>query len=698
MHKSLHHAAFLAGLAALAWVGAGYVATNPLALAVVVAVGAFYLMGALELQRFRADTAGLARALEDLADPLPSFGDWLRRLPPGLQNAVRLRVEGERAGLPGPTLAPYLTALLVLLGMLGTFLGMVATLNGTGMALGSATDLPAVRAALAAPVQGLGLAFGTSVAGIAASAMLGLMAALCRRERLLVVHTLDTRIATTLRVFSPAHRRDESFALLQQHAQLMPQLVERMQAMSATLERQGLSMNERLLASQEDFQRKAEAAYGELAASVDRSLRTSLAESARVAGATIQPVVEATMAGIARETASLQQVLAQSAERQLDGLSTRFEASATAAARLWKSALVDHQRTSEALSRDLRGSLDRFAETFDRRTAALLGDVSARLERTAARVSEAWRQALADQQRAGEALSRDTHQALTSAAATFERHAAALLQTVRQAHADLHTESASRDKERLAAWSDALATMAGALKQEWQLAGERILENQQQVCTTLARTAGDITAQSEAHARHTIAESARLVQAASEAPRAAAELIAGLRQQLSESSARDHAMLEERTRLMQTLGTLLDAVNHSSVEQRAAIEALVASSADMLQRAGDRFSERAEGEAGKMAAVAAQLTVSAVEMASLGEAFGFAVQLFSASNDKLAEHLQRVEAALSRSTARSDEQLAYYVAQAREVIDLSLLSQKQIVEDLQQLAGRQALAASEVAG
>jgi hypothetical protein len=40
--------------------------------------------------------------------------------------------------------------------------------------------------------------------------------------------------------------------------------------------------------------------------------------------------------------------------------------------------------------------------------------------------------------------------------------------------------------------------------------------------------------------------------------------------------------------------------------------------------------------------------------------------------------------------ARSDEQLAYYVAQAREVIDLSILSQKQIIEDLQRLAGRQA--------
>ena len=54
-----------------------------------------------------------------------------------------------------------------------------------------------------------------------------------------------------------------------------------------------------------------------------------------------------------------------------------------------------------------------------------------------------------------------------------------------------------------------------------------------------------------------------------------------------------------------------------------------------------------------------------------------------------------MEAALSQSLARSDEQLAYYVAQAREVIDLSLLSQKQIVEDLQQLARRKLPAGSE---
>ena len=58
------------------------------------------------------------------------------QLHPSLRNAVRLRIEGERVGLPGPALTPYLAGLLVLLGMLGTFLGMVVTLNGTGIGAG----------------------------------------------------------------------------------------------------------------------------------------------------------------------------------------------------------------------------------------------------------------------------------------------------------------------------------------------------------------------------------------------------------------------------------------------------------------------------------------------------------------------------------------------------------------------------------
>ena len=56
---------------------------------------------------------------------------------------------------------------------------------------------------------------------------------------------------------------------------------------------------------------------------------------------------------------------------------------------------------------------------------------------------------------------------------------------------------------------------------------------------------------------------------------------------------------------------------------------------------------------------------------------------FSASNEKLADGLLRIEGAIQQSLARSDEQLAYYVAQAREVIDLCLGSQKQVLDALQ---------------
>ena len=154
----------------------------------------------------------------------------------------------------------------------------------------------------------------------------------------------------------------------------------------------------------------------------------------------------------------------------------------------------------------------------------------------------------------------------------------------------------------------------------------------------LFRSAQDITSQTQAHASDTIAEIGRLVQAASEAPRAAAEVIGELRQKLSDSMVRDNEMLEERNRLLETLGTLLDAVNHTAAEQRTAVDSLVASSADMLDRVGAQFTDKVEAETGKLTDVAALVTSSAVEVASLGESFGVAVQSFGESNDKLMAH------------------------------------------------------------
>ena len=580
MNRPWRGAAFALGLAAVLWVAYGYIGASPLALTMTLLIAAVYAAGGLELWRFQQASARLSAALAALPDELPRLADWLIQLPPGLQNPVRLRIEGERVGLPGPALTPYLIGLLVLLGMLGTFLGMVVTLNGAVMALETSTDLPTIRAALTAPVKGLGLAFGTSVAGVAASAMLGLVSALCRRERLWAAQALDSHIASRLRRFSLAHQREATLAALQSQAGLMPALLDQLQAMMAQAERRSEDLNQRLLASQEHFHGQARQTYAALASSVDRSLKDSLTESARLAGAMIVPVVDATLAGVARESAAFQARMVDTVQTQLDGLAARF------------------------------------GSTVD---------------------------------------------------------------TVAQV------------------WTAALDATAGSLQREWQQAGTQTLHQQQQICETLERLSRDLLLQSDLQARNTLGEVSRLVASAAQAPQAAAELVGQMRQQLSDSLARDNGLLEERSRIMATLATLLAAVNQAASGQRQAIDALVAASAGQLQQAGARLETLMVAESGRLAAVSAQVTGSAVEVASLGEAFGVAVRLFSDASQALTLHLRRIEGALDKSTARSDEQLAYYVAQAREIIDLSIGSQQQIVDTLAQLAGRRAPAMGEAA-
>jgi hypothetical protein len=148
---------------------------------------------------------------------------------------------------------------------------------------------------------------------------------------------------------------------------------------------------------------------------------------------------------------------------------------------------------------------------------------------------------------------------------------------------------------------------------------------------------------------------------------------------------------------MATLSSLLDAINHASLEQRAVIDSLVTSAAAALNQAGSQFSDQTGAEAAKLSDIAAYVTSSAVEVSSLSETFRFAVGSFNDASEKLITNLQRIEGAMDKSMARSDEQLAYYVAQAREIIDLSIMSQKDIFDELRQLPGKQALMTAEVA-
>jgi ABC-type transporter Mla subunit MlaD len=183
---------------------------------------------------------------------------------------------------------------------------------------------------------------------------------------------------------------------------------------------------------------------------------------------------------------------------------------------------------------------------------------------------------------------------------------------------------------------------------------------------------------------------ARLMHTASEAPKAAAEVIAQLREQMSQLAERDNASLAERADLVGQIGTLLQQVQQTTGEQRAAIENLVGSATGVLDRVGKQFADTVGAQAGRAEAMADQAATSAAQLAALGEAFQQGTQQLATSHEQLVRSLQRVEGAIGQSLARSDEQLAYYVAQAREVIDLSISAQQGIVEDLRQLRGTRA--------
>ena len=321
--------------------------------------------------------------------------------------------------------------------------------------------------------------------------------------------------------------------------------------------------------------------------------------------------------------------------------------------------------------------------------ASQLDGIAQRFDGAVTAVADTWNTALTKHEQASDRLTEALAQTQTSLADTFAQRTAALLADLRATQADWQRDWAAGEQARQNQFTDALTAMAGKLESQWQQDGDAALAQQQQITQTLGDTARDLVAATQRQSETTIAEVTRLMQTAAEAPKAAAEVIGQLRQELSASMARDNSLLEERARIMETLGALLDAINHASTEQRSAIDALVASSSDLLERAGSQFAAKVESEAGKLVEIGAGVAGGALEVASLGEAFGTAVKLFADSSDKMMATLQRIEGALAKSLTRSDEQLAYYVAQAREIIDLSILSQKKMVDDLQRVAANQ---------
>jgi hypothetical protein len=710
--RALSWFALFVGLGVVAWVASGFVGTSAFALGMTLLIGAVYLGGAWELRRFGQTTSALNTALGSVPQPLNQLADWLLRVPASLQHAVRQRVEGERSAFPGLALTPYLIGLLVMLGMLGTFLGMVVTFKGAVFALEGSADLSAIRSALAAPIKGLGLSFGTSVAGVATSAMLGLMATLARRERSQAIRALDGLTSTALRPFSAAHQRQQSFEALQRQAEAMPAAAKHLQTLIEQMERRSQQLDEQLLARQAEFQNQAASAYTGLAESVDRSLRESLAASARAATDSLQPVVQQAMAGIAAESSRLHQGVSAAVQTQLAGLSDQFGQTTQAVASGWSRALAERAQADQQQQAAWTASLQSLAQSLQgewqqagAQAQAQQQGVLQALEQSATAIAEQSREqasrsldgvarfmgqteALVQARAQSEAAWTQEHgQRMDALASLWRSELAALQDGATKQLASLREAEATRQQTQTVQQDRALAALTQqlqSLREEEAARSEAAVQRLGGLTTALST---QLAAQLSALGSSLEAPMARLMHSASEAPKAAAEVIAQLREQMSRLAERDNATLAERADLVGQIGTLLQQVQQTTGEQRTAIENLVGSATGVLQGVGQQFADTVGAQAGRAEAMAEQAATSAAQLAALGEAFQQGTQQLATSHEQLVHSLQSVEGAIGQSLARSDEQLAYYVAQAREVIDLSISAQQGIVEDLRQLRG-----------
>ncbi len=699
MTRMLSVAAFILGAIIVVWMGLSFMGANLLAFVVTGVIGAVYIIGFMELMRFQRDTDTLDNALASADNKITDLGEWLGLLSPSLRSSVNLRIQGEHAPLPAPMLTPYLVGLLVMLGLLGTFAGMVDTLKGAVSALEGTTELEAIRAGLTAPIKGLSLAFGTSVAGISASAMLGFISTLSRRQRSLASQVLDSKMTTVFQGFSLAYNRDQTFKAMQEQAQSLPVVAQTLARVAERLEHFSSDISQQLITNQEQFHSELSNTYSTLATSVDGSLKQSLNDSSRLLGENLQnsitelqPLISTMVTSVSESVAASQTHLADNLEQQFSKLSQQVVDTSKGSAQVWEQGVNDYQRTSGEMVERIANTLESHNDQFVSSTSEMLTRFGTASEQWVEQQQTQGQQQLTQWHDAFEQTAKDAQQGIDVVAASHQSLSKEMLEEMRSLLNATEKLIENRiENENL--WLDSyevrtnelttqLSEQLSALRDEESRRGDAAVEQLKALSSEVAQHLQGLGSGLEA-------PMTRLIETASETPRAAAEVISQLREEISNTVERDNELLVERQKIFEQLSSVANALEQSSTAQSNTLEGLASTSASTLQDISTRFSEQVDTEATRLATAADHFTGSATELASMSEAFGIAVEQFTQSNRDVSEMLALVEGSLQTSAERSDEQMGYYVAQAREIIDHTILSQQEVIEQLRQL-GRNA--------
>lgn len=632
--------ALCAGAAVIGWTATTFIHQNTLALGVTITIAVVFLVGCFEMWRYQYATQSLSCALDDINEPTSDLESWLSKIDASVRDSARLRIKGEHVGLPVPVLTPYLIGLLVMLGLLGTFIGMVDMLQGAVTALKGSSELEAVRAGLAAPIGGLGLAFGTSVAGVAASAALGLISTLSRRDRLAASRYLDRKISQVFHDFSLLRKREQTFEVMQSQAQLMPEVSQRLIGLSDHLETFCKDLGERLLENQQGFNESVDRHFSDLTESVSQALKENLTENVRRSTELVEPALMALSDQVATQMQSTQQVLTQSVNEQVEKMGETMMAQSDALAEHWQSGLQAQQQSNEAVA----------------------ATIAKQLEATSAELVE-------NSNEANQSSMHKLVQLLEQSQAMVEAREAAEAQWL------------SEQNSRLESVGNALTAQFSGLRDEEAERGERSAQRLESLQASMSDQLEKLSQSLETPMKS-------LIDSATEAPKAAAQVISQMREEVSQSVERDNQLLTECTSILSDLSGLREGWQTSAESQVKAVELLVAESHQIMQSNAEQLTQHSESEAARLTQLSEQMTANTAEMTALGETFSVAVNHYGDANQQLVENLVKIDEALQASAHRSDEQMQYYVAQAREIIDHTMLSHQQLMDQLRAISRR----------
>ena len=162
--------------------------------------------------------------------------------------------------------------------------------------------------------------------------------------------------------------------------------------------------------------------------------------------------------------------------------------------------------------------------------------------------------------------------------------------------------------------------------------------------------------------------------------------VAQVRDEATAALQRDQTLLASQHELVAELGSVTRSLADDSAQYRSTLERFSEHTSGLLQSTAAGFASSVEQGADRLAEVSEQFATGAIELATLGDALGGAVEQFDAVSAHLSSTLQGVAQGMQEAAGRSDEQLAYYVAQAREVIDHSALAQQKLLDQLREIS------------